>query len=305
MAGAEQWVAPVPSKGVSTVPRRVILACAVGMLALANSHAYGGIDPVATCRMRKATATGRAAADLLRAFAKNQKRPDVGKLTQNISRAQSKFLSRFSNAERQTSCPPAAASTLAEKVDTFLAEVISWVCINCTCCGNGVIDPTEECDLGTELNGPPPCSADCKTIGACTGSGDICRDASECPPGEGCCGDGIVDAGEECDPPDVPASWCPDPVFMGCVPPGRPDQCQCCAGDFQFCGDLPGWTVPCCNPTSRCYRLGTHVHECRPADSCLEFGVWCDFSIDCCDGLACLPGPGGFSYCCFPPSCPP
>lgn len=70
------------------------------------------------------------------------------------------------------------------------------VCI----CGDGIVDlPNEQCDLGAGLNGLPPCSNTCQRIGACTGSGEICQTAAECPPGEGCCLNAVQEGDEECD----------------------------------------------------------------------------------------------------------
>ncbi len=68
-------------------------------------------------------------------------------------------------------------------------------------CGDTIVDlPSEECDLGLGLNGPPPCSATCEIIGTCTQSGDPCKVAADCPiPGEGCCGNSIEEGDEECD----------------------------------------------------------------------------------------------------------
>jgi cysteine-rich repeat protein len=68
-------------------------------------------------------------------------------------------------------------------------------------CGDAIRDvPSERCDLGAE-NGQPdsPCSATCQIVGHCTGSGDVCEDASDCPPGEGCCGNAVVEGDEGCD----------------------------------------------------------------------------------------------------------
>jgi len=72
-----------------------------------------------------------------------------------------------------------------------------------TCrCGDATIDtPAEECDLGDAANGAvdSPCSATCEILGSCTGSGFACDEASDCPSGEGCCGNSIADGDEECD----------------------------------------------------------------------------------------------------------
>lgn len=72
-----------------------------------------------------------------------------------------------------------------------------------TCrCGDATIDPpAEECDLGDAVNGAvdSPCSATCEIVGSCTGSNTPCDEASDCPSGEGCCGNSITDGDEECD----------------------------------------------------------------------------------------------------------
>lgn len=78
-------------------------------------------------------------------------------------------------------------------------------------CGDGIADfPSEQCDLGSALNGQPgqPCAANCKVLGKCTRNvGTSCDQASDCPAaaaGEGCCGNDIVDD------PDGPGGVTPD-----------------------------------------------------------------------------------------------
>src|SRR5262249_36820771 len=68
-------------------------------------------------------------------------------------------------------------------------------------CGDGVVTPPfEECDLGSANGGPfSRCSANCQVVGNCTMSGSECESASDCPPGEGCCGNAVVEVSEECD----------------------------------------------------------------------------------------------------------
>ena len=98
-----------------------------------------------------------------------------------------------------------------------------------TCrCGDGITDPpSEQCDLGDAVNGAPdsPCTATCQIAGKCTGSGTACDDASDCPAGQGCCGNAIREGDEECDdgnniPDDLCANDCIDNVqgvpILGC-----------------------------------------------------------------------------------------
>lgn len=77
----------------------------------------------------------------------------------------------------------------------------------CQCegtCGDGAVNPVEacgeQCDLGGQ-NGQPEsaCSSFCQAEGICTVSQEACVDASDCPPSEGCCGNGTIDADEACD----------------------------------------------------------------------------------------------------------
>jgi hypothetical protein len=68
-------------------------------------------------------------------------------------------------------------------------------------CGDGIVDvPSEQCDLGGE-NGMAgsPCDATCHVMGLCTGSGAPCTTAADCPPGQGCCGNDVVEGDEGCD----------------------------------------------------------------------------------------------------------
>ena len=76
--------------------------------------------------------------------------------------------------------------------------------VNEGCCGNGVRDIDETCDLGLQncSSGQlcaSDCTADCRLIGRCQGSGAQCTSAGDCPGGQGCCGDHTVDPGETCD----------------------------------------------------------------------------------------------------------
>ncbi|HVR60417.1 MAG TPA: hypothetical protein VMU50_00885 [Polyangia bacterium] len=104
-------------------------------------------------------------------------------------------------------------------------------------CGNGVVEPGEICDRGITAGVTGACAASCDDGDACTDdvtsgtpaacsrgcshfaitacvTGDHC-----CPPGcslttdadcGGMCGDGVVGAGETCDPPPSCPTTCPD-----------------------------------------------------------------------------------------------
>ncbi|MEO8601676.1 MAG: hypothetical protein ABI629_03765 [bacterium] len=68
-------------------------------------------------------------------------------------------------------------------------------------CGDSIVDlPSEQCDLGAQ-NGVTgsPCSATCSIAGQCKGSNAPCTTAADCPLGQGCCGNEVVEANEACD----------------------------------------------------------------------------------------------------------
>ncbi len=73
----------------------------------------------------------------------------------------------------------------------------------CYQCGDGVLDPTEECDGGA--SGMPGCGNDCKALEhwSCKGS-NICYE----------CGNGVKDPGEVCDDGDT--DWCTPPCGGDC-----------------------------------------------------------------------------------------
>lgn len=83
------------------------------------------------------------------------------------------------------------------------------------CCGDGVLDDFEECDLGPwALGDDQPCTLSCKTARCgdgllfpqLQGGPEVCDDGND-EPGDGCfgcllesCGNGRIDPGEECEP---------------------------------------------------------------------------------------------------------
>jgi cysteine-rich repeat protein len=91
------------------------------------------------------------------------------------------------------------------------------------CCGDGVNDFGETCDKGTANCAagtfcPSDCTADCQSIGRCTGNNAQCLDAAtDCQAGQGCCGNKTVDPGETCDDGNFvsgPGDFCPATCFI-------------------------------------------------------------------------------------------
>jgi len=105
-----------------------IIAVIVGVWLLSGYAVYAGVDPANLCKEAKAKAAGKKASDLLKAFGKNQKKQDVGKLSSDISKAQSKFTKGFTKAEGKGGCLTSGDSDAIEaKVDTFVADVVGWL----------------------------------------------------------------------------------------------------------------------------------------------------------------------------------
>jgi hypothetical protein len=104
-------------------------------------------------------------------------------------------------------------------------------------CGDGDIDPGEDCD-GVVLGG-----ADCVTLGlgfvggTLTCSGACSFDTSACMLAT--CGDGSIDAGEECDAADLGGLACPD---VGMFSGGTLSCTPGCVFDTAACNGAP--TVP-------------------------------------------------------------
>jgi hypothetical protein len=108
--------------------RKLFIALTVGALMLGGAIAQAGTDPADACKDSKAKATGKKAFNLLKAYGKNQKKPNPLKLGSDVSKAQSKFTKSFVKAEGKGGCLTIADSTAIEmKVDAFVVDVIEEV----------------------------------------------------------------------------------------------------------------------------------------------------------------------------------
>jgi len=129
-------------------------------------------------------------------------------------------------------------------------------------CGNGSLDPGEQCDDGNVIDGDG-CDSNCTLTGCGNGIvtlGEQCDDGNLIN-GDGCdsnctptgCGNGIVTGGEQCDDGnlingDGCSATCQLEIFCGngvvdpgetCDPPGQvmPPNGNPCRADCTFCGD--------------------------------------------------------------------
>ena len=110
----------------------------------------------------------------MKAFGKNRKVPNVPKLAQDISKAQSKFTKGFSKADTAGPCPfPGDDGDVEPVVDECVSDVISLINSGSTMRGNGIVNGDEQCDLsdlggetceslGFNLDGTLGCTAACQ-----------------------------------------------------------------------------------------------------------------------------------------------
>ncbi len=113
-----------------TVVRRILGVLAIGFLVLGGTASYAGVPPASTCKDKKGKATGIKTLGLLKAFGKNLKTPNLGKLATDLSKAQSKFTKAFTKAEFAGSGASKGCETIEDaddieaKVDAFVADVL-------------------------------------------------------------------------------------------------------------------------------------------------------------------------------------
>jgi hypothetical protein len=107
------------------MPSKLSVAIALGIFIVVTSSAHAGVDPAAACKQKKANATGKKAADLLKAFGRNEKKPNAAKLSADVSKAQSKFTKGFTKAEAKGGCRTSGdADAIEGKVDAFVTDVV-------------------------------------------------------------------------------------------------------------------------------------------------------------------------------------
>ncbi|MFQ5515458.1 MAG: hypothetical protein ACE5FG_13625 [Myxococcota bacterium] len=196
---------------------------------------------------------------------------------------------RIVASSRKVGCVAALVDRLHAVIDPAFgtAPAPALVRVPVWSCGNGVLDPLEECDDGNTTGGDG-CESDCTLSATGCGNGTIDAPGETCdPPGSAAggngnlcradctvCGDGVLDAGEACDDGNgVTGDGCEN----DCTPTGP------------FCGDgsvnQPSET---CDGTDASACPG----QCQPDCSCPVPGLCGNGTLD--PGETCET-PGSFS----------
>ena len=111
--------------------QKIAVAFGLGIFLMAAvvPTVYAGADAGAVCKEKKAKAAGKQAFDLAKAFGKNKKKPNQGKLDADTSKARSKYSKSWAKAEDKGGCETTDdAEAIQMKVDAFILDVVADLC---------------------------------------------------------------------------------------------------------------------------------------------------------------------------------
>jgi hypothetical protein len=133
----------------------------------------------------------------------------------------------------------------------------------------------------------------CQPAEGCRIDGDLCRQDSDCcgAAGSGLPGDGNVTCVRE--QPGDPVGICRNPT--GCNPQG--DICH--YKDYSTCG-ISSERNDCCACISGkdcCQLDALGIPRCNGLSACVPTGGVCSNSLDCCNGVPCVPDQNGVLHC--------
>jgi hypothetical protein len=244
------------------------MALLFGMAVL--TPAEGDVAPDTSCKEAKAKAAVKQAGAVLRAYMRNEKRPNELKLGADISKCDARLATALSRAEATRQCSGVEDSeAIEEKIDAFVAGMLAVISPSC---GDGLVAPGEECDAPEDGACPGQCRANCTCTPCGIAGWPTCGGA--CPALESCgdigFGCGCVVAGDTpcgssfpaCDGACPSGQTCGENAFLGCV---------CVPDEHPRCGDAQ---APACDGA------------CWP-------GLFCVSNYDAC---SCLPG--GYTHPC-------
>jgi hypothetical protein len=159
-------------------------------------------------------------------------------------------------------------------------------------CGNGVLEPGEDCD-GVDL-GDDDCVTQGFSAGALGCAADCMFDTTQCTSDAPVCGDDTIDPGEECDGTDLGAEDCATQGFDGGTLACAADctfDTMACTNDMSGCGnDMADPGEDCDGPDldgAACTDLGFTGGVLGCADDCLFDTVMCtaDGGAGSCTGM--------------------
>jgi len=285
--------------------RTLMAGIVCGALAAAAIPADAGSNPEASCKSAKAKASGKKAADILKAFGNNEKKPEGARLATSISKARSKFTKAFLKEDSKGGCSTTGdADTIEAKVDSFVGDVLARLAptsttlpTTTTTVPSGTTTTTTllSCNAGAW----PTCNGVCPD-GAHCGRTDPTSDCGCVPTGTVPCGQST---GPECD------GTCPAGLACGEPAPGA--GCQCLAspgscseagtpGAPECGGECPSWAPYCtegdggscvCSATLTC--AGT-MPSCDDPGLCTNDGLTCGaYGFNC----RCLAACGSYPSC--------
>ena len=197
---------------------RSLLGLAVAVTTLSLAGGVGaGVAPGAQCKDAKGRGTGKKSLDLLKSFGKNVKKPNLGQLGTDSSKAKSRFTKAFSKAEAMGGCQTTGdADPIEVKVEAFVADILSDLSpassstSTSTSSTTSTTAPLPACNLSA----PPTCGGSCPLGLAC---GNVGLGECKCLPPGTPCGDAPFPA---C------GGVCPTPVGGFCLP-SVGSECAC------------------------------------------------------------------------------
>jgi hypothetical protein len=179
------------------------------------------------------------------------------------------------------------------------SKQVTVSCAPCGVCGNGILEPGEQCDDTTAHCGQPGTANACKIIVTC---GDNIVDPPEtCDPPNGTtcnslcqlgepCGDGIIEAGEQCDNGSANSDTKPNACRTNCTNP----KCGDGVIDTGETCDPPNGTT--CPATCQCEGKSCVCLPCiRQSQDAAAQAQYCDVAPACVSVETCVLNAGCFN----------
>jgi hypothetical protein len=139
------------------------------MLLLAPTAAYSAAEPAATCKAAKARGAAKKAADVLNAFGKNARKPDLPRLGASLSKATSRLARDIAKAESNGGCLTTGdTASLQAKVDAFADDILGVAPTTTTTSTASTTTTTVAAGTCTDPAGYPICGGICPATQVCS-----------------------------------------------------------------------------------------------------------------------------------------